>query len=590
MKHKDIFHLVGYENLGFPEIQNIILNYLKEQTTKQGKGEFHIPNQSSPSNFADNQQFNKFSSTPTGLLTKKHMIQTDGVPSHSLTPAMDKCDTSRRQFDEVPSHPVNSLRPVRDKFPPNLNRYINPQVIWIILYMIHRVLTDQRDEKTTTPLGTPINSRVLEDIFGHKRQVQDAKFIAWQCGILDRFGSVRGKYSDRFRISDWRLYTGNLGKVVSRPCDNYNVNKRLIGAYTRQVREHSLDAVSRKSAKILKNLRIHSEPARAFIENYYQQEHKRLVSTRKPNPNAILKLQRKTDGWSAFVNLLENPVENARVVRDDFSGRLYSTFTRSPKELRRFLHFEGCEEELYIVDISNAMAVMLVITLLNEYQQNEWSRFGYEFESVITFLQLLKRRGGEENVIDFISLALQGKFYDEMLRLVYGAQEEFPDMPEQAKRKIKTGLCKQVFYGLNYRDKPRPYRGKVEIVFRNRFEKVWNVITRLKKDDYKALAKELHGREASICIDGVLKELIVKQHKSNILSLHDGFLVPASQVPLVLQTIAQGFIKWDLQVPIKVTNLATGETKAEVLNRLPRWESIPLIKFKTKEGEKALRA
>lgn len=620
LKCVNTFYLFGYENLRFPEIEEIISNYVRlhkpfrfdgkicEQKDIITSNPLQVSKPALKNISLNNNTSNSRISTPTTSTGKPVPSQPISLYEYSLK--LDKItsgdsveesvsrhsdlETDHQHSNGKPDarHSDTVLKKVPDSYQRNVEDYKDPMVIWIILYMIHLILTDHQDDKEwyDRPVGTPISSRVLEDIFGNRRKIALAKEIVEYANIMERFPAIPEDHiSDRFKISIALRNKRQLGRAIRYPVDDPKVSRLLIDAFNRRLDKKPQDAVSKKSLKTLQTLRIRGEEARKFIDDNYNKEYSREMSKNKPNTARLARLQAKKDNRYAFIQSVEHIEEDAFVTRDDFSGRLYSTFTMSPKALRQFLYFEGCNEDLYIVDLSNAMAVLMVLILIEHYQNHYWKEYELGFESVITFLQLLREKGDCDDVIQFITLVMNGRFYDEMHRLMYIGGENLPMLNDKVKKKLKTSLCRHVFYGKNWWQKRFPYKANVEKVFEANFPNVYKVVEDIKCDDYKELAKVLFKKEVSIIIDGILKELIWKGKKPYILSIHDGLLCRGSDVQEVVDSLAMALKKWDLQVSISIEKIRTGEMKKEILNELPDWERLPLIKYRWKGQECAMR-
>ena len=401
LKCVNTFKLFGYENLRFKEIEGIIAKYVDfHLLTGESAKELEIINTSTPKR-VDKPSLKEFQKivnasngktsgtiTSTGkavpikaISISEYLSQQAQTVSNFNISSPDTYNSNPRQSNGKPNarHFAFDPEPMPANRQPNVQDYNDPLVIWIIMYMIHLILTNHQDDKEWyhTPIGTPISSEVLERIFGNRRKIALAKEIADFANILERFPALpEGHISDRFRLSAALRNKHPLGKVIRYPVDDPKVSGMLIDAYNRRLDKKPLDAVSKKSLKILQTLRIRGDEARKFVDDQYNKEYAREISKKKPNSARMVRLQAVKDNRHAFIQCIEHIEEDAFVTRDDFSGRLYSTFTMSPKELRPFLYFDGCDEDLYIVDLSNAMAVFMVITLMEHYQKNYWKKDG----------------------------------------------------------------------------------------------------------------------------------------------------------------------------------------------------------------------
>jgi len=608
------FYLFGYENLRFQEIEEIISKYVESHKPLSSEGNKEIkefdrtsnPKQVQPPvlkevcyipDTSNDRTLGTLPSRGKPVPIKPISLYEYALKINTLTlsNSFEERDSRQPVGEPTSSHSNFVLKPVPASSQRNVEDYNDPLVIWFVLYMIHLILIDHKDEKEwyNTPKGAPISSEVLERIFGNRRKIALAKEIVDYANIMERFAAIHTQdvhRSDCFRLSIGLRATTDLGSVIRYPVDDPNISRLLIDAYNRQLKRKPLDAVSKKSLKILQALRIRGDEARKYVDEKYDREYRKEISKKKPNSARLTRLQATRDNRYAYIESIEHIEEDAFVTRDDFGGRLYSTFTMSPKELRPFLYFEGCDEDLYLIDLSNAMAVFMVPTLLEHYLDNEWKQHNLEFGSIVTFLQWLRQWGTYEDVIKYITLVMNGEFYGEMYRLMHLGEENLPAMDSEAKRNLKTKLCRHVFYGKNWWEKRIPYKANVEKAFEKNFPNVHKVVTDIKHDDYKELAKVLFKKEVSIFVDGILKDLVWKEKKPFILSIHDGLLVRESDVQDVVDRLAVAFKKWDLQVSISVENIHTGETRREILNKLPDWERMPQIRYKWKGEDRYMWA
>jgi hypothetical protein len=447
----DISHLYGYENLEFGEIREKLLKHLDSLhiSTVGIRKENEQKSFSSYSNETNNLPL----TTPTvkpvqgtdtviksiSIPTVKTFQRTEIKPISLLEyqqklELMEKAERSANAIGSptnllstpvktVPRHALESQEEVQKQFPPFKESYIDPKVIWIILYMVHLILTKPRKRKPNSYEFDPftgISNKELIEVFRSKRRVTAAKYIASASGILERFEYVPNKYVDKFRINGALLLSGTLGRITSFPVVNSEINTLLIDARERE--KSNMDDVTQYSLKVLKTLRIQTKEAIAFIESSYQQECDRLRSKNKLTEETLTHLLSTRDADITFVHRIENFKGNKCPKRDDFGRRLHTLFTQSPKRLRRFLFFEGVKDDLFILDLANAQPLLLVPTLMEHYQQNEWRDYNFEINSVPTFLQLLRIRGKNENVIKYIQLVQDGKLYEEMHKLLIEAR------------------------------------------------------------------------------------------------------------------------------------------------------------------------
>ena len=428
-KRNDISHLYGYENLEFGQIREKLLEHLESLTIstigiREEKEQMPVISLSKDTsnhsfNFPTVKPVQRTESNPITLLEYQRKLELMGKTERSMHTIGNPTNLLSAPAKTVPRHSLQSQEEVQKHSPPSKEIYTDSKVIWIIIYMIHLILTKPRKKKPRSYEYDPftgISNTELIEVFRSKKKVTTAKYIASASGILERVEYVPKKYVDKFRINELLFLSGTLGKVTSFPVVSSEINSLLIDARERENTE--MDDVTQYSLKVLKTLRIRKKEADAFIETSYQQECDRLSRQHKLTPKAQNHLDNRRRREITFVNMVEHIEYSTNPKRDDFGKRMHSLFTQSPKRLRRFLYFAGVKDDLYILDLANAQPLLLVPTLMEHSQQNEWRDYNFEIDSVPTSLQLLRTRGKNEDVIRYIQLVQEGTFYSEMYRLM----------------------------------------------------------------------------------------------------------------------------------------------------------------------------
>lgn len=680
-------YVIGYKNLRFEQIKEKILkhfhsNFSLLEGNKEISNETIKPSipitaveKSCRANSSNVLSFYEYVQKQEMIRESNNYITSSGNPVPSIPSSVK---TNAR-------HSKNNSETSQNNFPPSVESCTDHIVIWIILYMIHLILTKPKWKKPNSDeLDTylPISSEELEDVFKSSRKVRTAKWIACASGILEGFGGVPNKYRDKFRISDELIGSGKLGEIDAYECVSPAIITLIKDYRERCLSKWLKDDVTQYSYRIILTMRIRKQEALRFIESNFKKECERLKGENKLTDKVLLKLQRIRERDIGYVRTVENIKQFAWAKRDDFGNRLHTTFTQSPKRLRPFLYFEDYDGQNLILDLANAQPLLMVMTIMEHYQKKKWGEFKLEIDKVPTFLQLLRKYGGNEDVIRYILWVQDGSLYKNMHRLMINhkfkdlkslyrhcsdyIRMDDPDevdnqtvirsiyllkkplrqlldydkdnektkqllkrlnkirkqnlskpsiidtefvvnlkdamkrayespMSDEHKRKLKTSLCRHVFYGMlagqtkkskkpnqqiavNAENKRKnPYPVPIKQVFREAFPNVWSVIEYVKRFDYPDLAKELQGREANIFVDNILRKLIVKQGKKHNLSLHDGILTRVEDVDLVKDAIAQAFKRWDIQVPLNIENVSTGETTKVILNKQGDVFKLPYI-------------
>ena len=428
-KRNDISHLYGYENLEFGQIREKLLEHLESLTIstigiREEKEQLPVISLSKDTsnhsfNFPTVKPVQRTESNPISLLEYQRKLELMENIKRYSSAIGSPTNLLSAPAKTVPRHSLQSQEEVQKHSPPSKEIYTDSKVIWIIIYMIHLILTKPRKKKPRSYEYDPftgISNTELIEVFRSKKKVTTAKYIASASGILERVEYVPKKYVDKFRINEQLFLSGTLGKVTSFPVVNSEINSLLIDAREREKLE--MDDVTQYSLRALQTLRIRKNDALAFIKTSYQQECNRLQSQNKLTAEVQARLLSKRIREEAYVDRVDKTKGNDCVKRDEFGKRLHTLFTLSPKRLRRFLYFAGVKDDLYILDLANAQPLLFVPTLMEHYQQNEWRDYNFEIDSVPTFLQLLRTRGKNEDVIRYIQLVQDGKLYSEIHRLM----------------------------------------------------------------------------------------------------------------------------------------------------------------------------
>ena len=734
-KNKETYAFMGFRNLGFKEIQTTLLNYLVStphegvealepllhSNTSTGKtlnsntsnsntsiGNTSIGNTpkviplnpiSQSNNIPTEERLEQPITTSTGKsirripiipislaeyarrqerLAQPHTTSTDnpnsaykdgglGSKPHSTT--TEGTDGIATQIAKVPRHSSNSIGTAS----PNSKPSIDPMDVWIIMYMIHLILTKPKKWEKGEFLHdewTGISHEELIEVFKSTRKIRRAKDLATASGILLRTDHVPNLYVDKFMLNLEKYPSTSLGLPMQHPCLHFKTNKLLIDARERRNSKDNMDDVTQYSIRVMKDLRIRKKEAFKLIKSSFEAECAELKTQNKLTNYKLNNLETKRAREQAYVLMVDDIRNHAYAKRDDFGHRLHTLFTQSPKKLRPFLYFKGIKQDLFILDLGNAQPLLLNLIIMNHYEQKKWFTDHFTIKNIPTFLQLLMGIGNNKDVVNYITWTQKGQLYEQMHRLLikYKYREVSTlfescktyinktdhtkdetiklialihsslkplrallkldedneltqrvlkhlfkvrkqnlndpsiidnkfitelqnavfrayhcDMSDDVKKKIKTQLCKHVFYGMLYGQtkkvknpakklvakdikKKKPYSVLITKVFRESFPNVWSIIEQVKQHDYTTLAQKLQHQEVTIIVDHILRDLIVKEKRKFFLSIHDGILCTADDLELLMQRIIKEFDKWKMEVPLNIDNVTTGESSKVILN------------------------
>lgn len=199
--------------------------------------------------------------------------------------------------------------------------------------------------------------------------------------------------------------------------------------------------------------------------------------------------------WSYLLHLPEQGIYHKK----SRFGRIFTTFSGIPKEMRREIVVSRDGSRTVEVDVSNSQP-FFVACLFNGILGNDETR-------------------------EFLDEARQGKTYDSLLGWLFG--EELFWLECWASKEAETSLSgrdavKMAFLGFIYGCSAREL-DPVRAYFKKRFPSLLEKMKELrKKEGYKWLAQEAQRLESGVIIP-VCRAL-------SLPSLHDGFLCPESKV------------------------------------------------------------
>jgi hypothetical protein len=193
------------------------------------------------------------------------------------------------------------------------------------------------------------------------------------------------------------------------------------------------------------------------------------------------------------------------ISRGEKSGRIYSTITNAPKEIRRYLSYSGTR--LVEGDIKTCFPILLLAL----YDEQEDSCFGDDMDET-KIRDILAER-------ELYEKFLSGDFYQEMMDIsgYKGNRKSF-------KRDFQVYLN---------------WDGEVEKIARP-MSLVFPILSRLISEKGDGMASFLQSLESSIMVEGVLGQCLRK--KIPIITIHDGFLCLPSDFDKIAKMITDKFL------------------------------------------------
>jgi len=282
----------------------------------------------------------------------------------------------------------------------------------------------------------------------------------------------------------------------------------------------------------LNRLKVEYNAAMKALKEWKKEQLKDIDTSNTKKLTDVAKFYMKFFSYAVAINRFEE--KDYYISRDDY-GRVHSNLTNFPRILRPYLYFEGCNEPLYQLDLSNSQPLLLTFQF-PEYFKIKYKKRLYTYEKIIDFC-------GKRNISDiskYFDLVINGKLYPELYRIHKKLRRPLiRKLTPEEKEKIKD-----LFYKLLFgRDVDIKRIAAFAKAFETAFPTVWEVIKYAKGKSHKDLAHNLQKTESDIFINAVLRPLLVKEHQPFILSIHDCIVCGESQIPMVKQKIIEAFSK-----------------------------------------------
>ena len=419
----------------------------------------------------------------------------------------------------------------------------NKKIIDIILFVVDYVLKAQSTNKKMVDDDTNsvrLPSKRINKIY------QDTNLIFWSIRLaihlqILEIGSAHEtllKKPRSFRIHPKHL-TDPTNIIIKQPCLDRTIANNIIRSKSKSLIKKSDKKEDIYSSPVqlysfynLSSLKVDSLKAISFWKRERTEHINALDPNRSDYQQDATKFFMKYFSSIVAINRIE---DNDRfLVRDRF-GRIHSNLTNFPRLLRPYLSFNGCDEPLYQLDLSNSQPLLLVF-LFQEYFR---SIYGKNLGTTDKLLAFCQKRGIEDIPI-YMDLVMSGRLYFELFRIKKKLKKQPNRKLTFAEKDDLKNLLFKLFFGRQV-DIDR-IKGFVD-QFKMAFPTVWDIINHFKSDSHKDLSHMLQKTESGIFIDNVLRPLIVRNKMPHILSIHDCIVCPKGSIPAVKRQIELAFSK-----------------------------------------------
>lgn len=281
------------------------------------------------------------------------------------------------------------------------------------------------------------------------------------------------KYQIGFSSKSYRLkepYTINVSRIA---IEDRLINSKLNSYKKKQGKEVEYYPISYQYLKMT-NTYVNLDVASATKYNILNYQ---IQDPQKYNSN--------------FYAISEYSDFNYRFSVDKFGNRVHTNITNLSSELRRFLNVEG--KSLGQIDISNSQPLFFCLHINNIKSIPQYEKDNYRI------------------------LVESGTFYEYFMTKL--------NIPFERRKEVKQKILASIFF-----DRYRKADSIYIKVFKQDFPCITEYITKLRKKDYKALARILQKTESKYIIEGFVSEFIKQFGDSNefIATIHDSVVVKAS--------------------------------------------------------------
>jgi hypothetical protein len=150
---------------------------------------------------------------------------------------------------------------------------------------------------------------------------------------------------------------------------------------------------------------------------------------------------------------------------------------------------------------------------------------------------LSNRQALPKDVLEFIDLCERGILYDDLMRRL--------GVPPHRRKAFKRLIFSQVFFGKNTQT------GRLRDLFARDFPTVYQVITDLKRKDYRQLAYLLQAHESKIMIDVICRRILEELPGTFVGTIHDSILTTPDKADEVRAIMLREFQRFGLKPTIR---------------------------------------
>ena len=408
-------------------------------------------------------------------------------------------------------------------------------IIHHYLYTTHKIITHKSFYSRFSDYnGCPVNTTSLGSLFGKTRK-EVAKILnnLQQWGIITKTRNYFvGDHSNHYMINEDNF---NISRVTVETFTN-DFNISFMAKLMAKTRVSDQKFCKKSLESFNKNITL-SDAGKEYLSTKYGSSMLQTLLTVSEAKDKKLSIEIDFQD----ISLIQIAKKEFYVKRPDPKSRVYSNLTNLPVIHRKYISFN--DKPLLFTDIKNSQILLSVPQIKNYYKMIKGKAF----------------TGYPQDIKDFQKICEEGQFYEIMAEACGVTFNDIEDRQE-----FKKTVFAKIWFSRNTNKLPKEKK-----VFKGLFPNVFDIITRIKKDDYTAFAIGLQKTEARIIIDTVAKELL--RLGKDILTLHDS-IVCSNENDLIL---AENLII-DALTPDGITPAFKRESVIEVQEELLQ-EAIAII-------------
>ncbi len=243
---------------------------------------------------------------------------------------------------------------------------------------------------------------------------------------------------------------------------------------------------------------------------------------------------------------------------DNTGFRLHTNLTRTMKELRKYIKYDG--NKLHSIDIVNSQPFLArPLFQLNYFNRNKIydkilnQRLTTQANYPIMLVEKIERVTNQQDVINYLEMVTNGEFYEKFGEIL--VQNELFDGDIQ-NTSVRDTVKEITFATLYSPNTAMAYNSEVR-VFSNVFPNVYEMIKLIKlgHGNHRAYSILLQRLEAELILDKICKRISHAYPQIPIFTIHDSIVTIEKYVPIV-----ENFMKKIMRINVGASPMLKIET------------------------------